>query len=105
MMLHTYPDASSRAWAELNMNHLLHNADVLKGKVQKGCRLMPAVKANAYGHGMIPVAKELTRNGIRDFCVATLSEAIVLRESGIDGTILILGFTSPQYADLQIHVF
>lgn len=103
MMLHTYPDASSRAWAELNMNHLLHNADVLKGKVQKGCRLMPAVKANAYGHGMIPVAKELTRSGIRDFCVATLSEAIVLRESGIDGTILILGFTSPQYADLLFH--
>jgi len=57
---------------------------------------MPAVKANAYGHGAAEISKELNINGIRSFCVATVSEGIDLRKHGIKGEILILGYTHPQ---------
>ncbi|MBQ9031143.1 MAG: serine racemase VanT catalytic subunit [Parasporobacterium sp.] len=85
----------NRAWIELNMEHLLHNVQALKSLVPAGCELMPVVKANAYGHGAALIAKELSRHGLRRFCVASIEEGIELRKSGINGTILILGYTHP----------
>ena len=55
---------------------------------------MAVVKANAYGHGIIIISKYLTTIGINDFAVATLEEAILLRQNGISGNILILGYTN-----------
>lgn len=86
----------TRAWIELNMDNLSHNVAQMKSHLPKGCRLMPAVKANAYGHGMIPVSKALNEMGISDFCVATASEGITLRKAGIHGQILVLGYTHPE---------
>ena len=57
---------------------------------------MPAVKANAYGHGAVLVAKELNRLGIMAFCVATVTEGAELRRGGIKGEILVLGYTHPE---------
>lgn len=57
---------------------------------------MPALKANAYGHGALPVAKALQKMGIDSFCVACVSEAVWLRKNGIRGEILILGYTHPK---------
>lgn len=62
----------------------------------ENCKLMPAVKANAYGHGASLVAKELNRLGVYAFCVATVSEGIMLRKAGVCGEILILGYTHPE---------
>lgn len=56
---------------------------------------MPAVKANAYGHGAVLIVKELNRLGVDAFCVACIQEAIELRRHGIKGEILILGYTHP----------
>lgn len=56
---------------------------------------MPAVKANAYGHGAVLIAKALQEKGIRAFCVASVTEGVELRKNGITGTILILGYTHP----------
>ena len=56
---------------------------------------MAVVKANAYGHGAVPVSKELNRLGIKHFCVASASEGAELRKHGIRGEILILGYTHP----------
>lgn len=86
----------SRAWAELNMENLRHNAYVLKSLLPENCRLMPAVKANAYGHGAVLISKELNRIGIDAFCVASVSEGVELRIEGVTGEILILGYTSPE---------
>lgn len=62
---------------------------------------MPAVKADAYGHGAALVAEELNAMGIGDFCVATVREGVELRRGGIRGTILILGYTHPsQWGEL-----
>ena len=85
-----------RAWIELDIAALQHNVEVLRSLLPPGCELMPAVKANAYGHGAVPISKELNRLGIRAFCVAAVQEGVELRQSGISGVILILGYTHPE---------
>lgn len=91
---------TKRAWIELDMTALRHNVEVLRGLLPAGCELMPAVKANAYGHGAVPIAEELNRLGISSFCVATAAEGIELRCHNIQGRILILGYTSPDQFSL-----
>lgn len=59
-----------RAWIESNKNNLKHNIEVLRSLLPAGCVLMPAIKANAYGHGVVPMAKELNKMGVQAFCVA-----------------------------------
>lgn len=86
---------TERAWIELDLEALEHNVRFLRSRLPEGCRLMPAVKADAYGHGADIIAKNLNRLGIQDFCVACLSEGIRLRKSGVTGQILILGYTHP----------
>ena len=88
----------ARAWRELNQAALRHNVKILQEALAPGCRLMAVVKADAYGHGAIPVARYLQAQGVEAFAVACLSEAAALREAGIEGKILILGYTPPQLA-------
>ena len=76
------------------MQNLQNNIEQIKKLISKDCKIMAVVKANAYGHGMINVAKKLSKIGIEDFAVATLSEAIELRKHDIRGNILILGYTN-----------
>lgn len=90
----------SRAWIELDGEALAENVEYLRSLMPENCRLMPAVKANAYGHGSVWVARELNRLGVDAFCVACLSEGIALRKAKIKGEILILGYTAPE--DLEL---
>ena len=84
-----------RAWIELDRAALQYNVQRLRALLPQSCALMPAVKANAYGHGAVPVARELNRLGVRAFCVATAQEGAELRENGVEGEILVLGYTHP----------
>ncbi len=84
----------NRAWIEINLDNLENNINEIKKLIHGRTKIMAVVKANAYGHGMIPIAKKLNEIGIEDFAVATLSEGIALRENAISGNILILGYTS-----------
>lgn len=88
----------SRAWIELDMKHLAHNVAEFKRMLPEDCKMMPAVKANAYGHGASEMAEELQRLGIDAFCVASMEEGIELRRDGIKGEILVLGYTDPASA-------
>ena len=94
---------AGRAWIQLNMDHLRHNVSVLRNRLPPGCRLMPVVKADAYGHGAVLIAGELNRLGIHAFCVATAGEGAELREHGIQGDILILGYTPPEDTALLVR--
>lgn len=85
-----------RAWIELNKENLLHNIHTFRRILPESCRIMPAVKANAYGHGAVLVSKLLEEAGIRDYCVASVQEGVELREAGIQGQILVLGYTHPE---------
>lgn len=88
----------SRAWIELDMKHLAHNVAEFKRMLPEDCKMMPAVKANAYGHGASEMAEELQKLGIDAFCVASMEEGIELRRDGIKGEILVLGYTDPAAA-------
>lgn len=90
------PPCGSRAWIELDREALAHNVAVLRTRLPAGCRLMPAVKADAYGHGAVWTAKELSRLGVDAFCVACAREGAELRQNGIAGEILVLGYTPPE---------
>ena len=89
-----------RAWIELDMGALRHNVAALRALRPPGCALMPAVKADAYGHGAVLIARELNRLGVRAFCVASAREGAQLRGSGVEGEILVLGYTHPQLIPL-----
>lgn len=83
-----------RAWVEINTNHLKYNAKILMSHMPKGCKMMAVVKANAYGHGAVKVAKALNEIGVTSFAVATIDEGIELRKNHIRGEILVLGHTN-----------
>lgn len=85
----------SRAWIELDVSAFTHNVEFLRSRLPQNCRLMPAVKANAYGHGAVLISRLLNQLGVDAFCVACLSEGIMLRKAGIQGEILVLGYTAP----------
>ncbi len=63
---------TARAWAEIDLAALRHNAAVLQNALPAGCLLMPVLKANAYGHGLVLTGRALGRAGVRAFAVATL---------------------------------
>lgn len=83
----------SRAWLEINLEHLKHNTKVLQNIMPDRCTFMAVVKANAYGHGDVETAVCLNAIGIHSFAVATIDEGIRLRENNILGEILVLGYT------------
>ncbi|MBB6451671.1 serine/alanine racemase [Salirhabdus euzebyi] len=86
----------NRAWVEIDLAALRHNAKELQRILPNHCQLMPVVKANAYGHGDVAIARELMRAGLKMFAIATLAEGVRLRQYGIKGDILILGYTNPK---------
>ena len=88
-------EATARAWASLDLGALAWNLGQLRRLLPSGCQVMAVVKADAYGHGALPVAKALQENSVHAFCVACLEEAVALRRGGIRGEILILGYTHP----------
>lgn len=85
----------NRAWIELDKEALRHNIQRYESLLPAGCRIMGVVKADAYGHGAQAVAPFLESLGIDHFATATLDEAVRLREYGIKGEILILGYSAP----------
>ncbi len=87
-----------RTWAEVSMERLEHNYHALRNLTPYGTKFMGLVKADAYGHGAVPVAMKLEELGADYLGVACLDEAVELREAGVEMPILILGCTSSIYA-------
>ncbi len=83
-------------WAEIDVDALKHNYNLIKDTFEKP--FYTVVKADGYGHGAKYCAKLYSEIGTFGFCVATFSEAIELRQSGITKPILILGYTDPTKA-------
>lgn len=79
------------SWLELDRANLLHNLAALRALVHPA-RLMPVVKANAYGAGAVPVSAAVAAEGVDHFAVASVAEAVELREAGIRGTLLVLTY-------------
>lgn len=99
-------DMLKRTWAEIDLDALTHNYHSLTERLPPDCRFLGVVKADAYGHGAVPVAKKLEKLGAGYLAVSNFEEAEQLRNGGITLPILILGYTPPELAreeaDLQI---
>lgn len=98
-----YKQALRPAWAEIHLDHLAHNIQSVRGKLAPGTEIMGIIKADGYGHGAVPVARVLRENGVAAFGVATLGEAIALREAGAVEEIVILGLTPSLYAETLVE--
>lgn len=90
---------TQRVRVRIDPEILLQNYRLIKEKVPSACEVMAVVKADAYGHGAVRFCRLLYNAGCRYFAVACIEEAILLRENGVLGNILILGNTDPSYAD------
>lgn len=95
--------AERRTWAEIDLDALAHNYHLLRAKAPNS-KFAGLVKANAYGHGAIPVAKKLEELGTDYLAVACLAEAEELREGGIQAPILILGCTDPAETETLLRL-
>lgn len=89
----------------VNLDHLIHNVDMLKkhaGIIPE--QVIAVVKDNGYGAGSLAMTRVLLEHGVKYFAVATLNEALFLRNSGIDSEILLLGYTPQEsYPTLAAH--
>lgn len=93
-----YREALRPVWAEINLTNLETNIRNIQEKVG-GREVVGVIKADAYGHGAVRVAEVLRENGVKTFAIATLQEAITLREAGAREEIIMLGLTPDMYAD------
>ena len=89
---------SPLVWAEVDLKAIAHNVRELRRVITPGARLMAVVKANAYGHGVVPVTQKALENGADVLGVARLNEGIALRKAGFNEPVLIFGFTPPAVA-------
>ena len=87
----------TRTWAEINLGNLEHNYRTLRACAPDS-KFLGVVKANAYGHGAVPVARKLEELGADCLAVACLAEAQELREAGIQMPVMILGATPAEFA-------
>lgn len=97
-----YKEALRQTWVEIDLSALEHNIKEIKNAAG-GAELICVVKANAYGHGSVRCAEVMAENGIRKFAVATVEEAIELRDNGIDGEIIILGIAPDICEDMCVQ--
>lgn len=82
-----------RSWVEIDLSQIKKNYELYKKNIPQAASVMAVIKANAYGHGDIEVARTLTSVGVNKWAVSNIDEACKLRQAGITGDILILGYT------------
>ena len=88
----------ARSWAEIDLSALKHNFEYASKRI--GRKVICVLKADAYGHGAVECGLFLQKCGAYMFAVAALTEAVAMRKSGITIPIMILGYTSPEYAEI-----
>jgi Alr-MurF fusion protein len=82
-------------WVEVDLSAIGNNTRRIKELVGPGVRVLVSLKADAYGHGALKVARTVLHNGASMLGVATVSEATPLREAGITAPILVFGYVPP----------
>lgn len=87
-----------RTWAEVDVDAIKHNYNIIRQTVRKDADIMCVIKADGYGHGAVFLAKLYEELGADKFAVSNIEEAMQLRESGVKLPILILGFTPAEMA-------
>ena len=90
----------NRCYADIDLSAIAHNISEIKKRIGNNTALTAIVKADAYGHGAVPISKHIEKM-VNAFGVASVEEGLALRDAGIRIPVLILGYSSPcQYADV-----
>lgn len=89
--------------ADIDLDAIAINIQQLKKVTSPGAQFMAVVKANAYGHGTVEVARQALKSGADWLGVARIYEAVALRKAGIDGKILVMNYTPPEFAPLALE--
>lgn len=79
-----------RTWIDIDLPALAHNLALVRERIGDGPRIALVAKADAYGHGLVPVARHAVRSGADWIAVATVQEGIALRDAGLVAPILVL---------------
>lgn len=82
-------------YCEIDLDSIRHNVGIMRSRLQEGVQFLAVVKADAYGHGAVPVARAALEAGADMLAVAIPEEGIALRMEGIDAPILVLGGIEP----------
>lgn len=90
------------AWVEVDLGAVRHNVGVLRGLLKPGAKFMAVVKANGYGHGAVEVARAALAAGADRLGVATVDEALSLRQAGISAPVQLL--SEPPVAAIPVLV-
>ncbi len=95
--------AYRRARAEIDLDAVTHNVSQMEQLLPAGTKIMAVIKTDGYGHGAVPIGRELElKDSIWGYATATAEEALILRRAGLAKPILVLGATFPEnYADLS----
>lgn len=93
-----------RTWANVDLDALAHNYHTIKKHIPSGTKYLGVMKADAYGHGAVPISHALEELGADYLAVSNLEEAVQLRRGGIRIPILILGYTPPMYAENMVYL-
>ena len=91
-----------RTWAEIDLDALAHNYRTIRERMGPKSKYLGVVKADAYGHGAVWVAKKLERLGAEYLGVSNLEEAQELRHNGLTLPILLLGYTPADMTEALI---
>ena len=85
-----------RVFAKINLDAIRQNVENMKANLSQETQVLGVIKTDGYGHGAIPIAQELEKfDYVYGFAVATVEEALVLRNAGICKPLLILGYAFP----------
>jgi alanine racemase len=88
-----------RSWVEISLKQIAHNYRTTQQCVGAEVGIMPVIKADAYNHGAVQVARTLMREGVLRLAVSSVEEAVELREAGIHASIILLGGVLPDESE------
>jgi alanine racemase len=101
--LETHPALAAPAWVDVDLTAVAHNVRACRSLLAPECRLVAVVKANAYGHGMVRIARTALRSGAHELAVANVHEGAQLRQAGFTAPIQIAGPLAPSEAGLAVQ--
>ncbi|MDF2923219.1 MAG: alr [Paenibacillaceae bacterium] len=90
-------------WVEISLDALRFNLRSFRSSLPSGMKILAVVKADAYGHGAVQVAKECMAEGAEYLAVAFMDEALELRRAGITAPVLVLGYTPAEAVELAVR--
>ena len=95
-MVITMLEKYQRVYAAVDLDAICYNMEHMHANLKPGTRMIGVIKTDGYGHGAVPIGRELEKlDYVFGYAVATAEEALILRHAGLTKPILILGYTFP----------